>query len=222
MTNRIAIALICGAGASAGAQPATEIRFANGTNAITVEPGAAVPVTVYATGLPLVGTQIPWTTAPGTGQLGYYQGFASTVMNVIATSGTWSGLAIAPPLLPGSPWGSPGTAAGSSVWGINATVGFNQPVTGQAVALWHGTLTVGDSDVALSTAMMPMWNPPVMGFEVQISVPPLAINVTHFFPVTDGTAVITVPSPSAVVLIGSGVLLCAQRRRRECSECRAC
>jgi len=214
-THRIvALIAVSGVACAAEAQPATEIRFANGTNAITVAPGSAVPVSVYATGLPSVGSNIPWTTFPGTGQNGYYQGFASVLMNVNATGGAWSGLTLPPPFA--NLWGSAGTPVGSNVHGINLGVAFNPPVTGHALLLWQGTLTVGTESVSLATAIQPVGAPPNgphLGFEVQLDIGPSPVFYSHFLATTNGSGVITVPGPGGLALLGLVGLLGARRGR---------
>src|SRR5690349_4540234 len=101
------------------AQPGTAIRFDNGTNAINVAPGAQVNVRVFATGMPNVGTNIPWTTPPGTGQIGQYAGFLSVLFDMRGvTTGTavWSQQTIGPLFFP--PGGNPGSPSGTNVNGI--------------------------------------------------------------------------------------------------------
>lgn len=90
-----------------------------------VFPGEQVPIQVWAVGLPSVGTSIPWTTTPGTGQAGTYQGFASAIFNVHASTGAWSNPMVSIPPFIGSPFGNHGVVSGPNVHNINAGVGFN-------------------------------------------------------------------------------------------------
>src|SRR5690349_11711737 len=69
--------------AGAMAQPATEIRFSNGTNSYAAHPGESVRVSVYARGLPKFNSMIPWTTPPGTGWLRPYRGFNNALMRIL-------------------------------------------------------------------------------------------------------------------------------------------
>lgn len=210
----LALTALAGTAGMAIAQPATQIRFSNGTNEITVAAGAAVPVSIYAVGMPNVGTSIPWTTPPGTGQAGQYNGFLSVLMDMQASGGSWSG-----PTIPGGmgyqvpPFGNPGTPSGSNVTGINIGVGFNPPVTGNEFILWSGTITVGAADVNLSTLIKATGNPPQTGFEVALGGIIPGLNVSHFVQTANGTGVIHVPAPASLALLGLGGLVAGRRRR---------
>lgn len=215
----LALTAVAGVAAAVNAQgPALEIRFSNGTNAITVAAGASVPVQLWAVGLPAVGTAMNWTTFPGTGQSGTYAGFASVLTNLNGTGGTWqatSPASIAPPFV-GPPFGNPGVAAGSNVTGINIGVGFNPPVTGNSFLLWSGTIDVGAVNVSLATTIQPVGAPPNgpnTGFEVQLANTGLPLNVSHFIATTNGTGLITVPAPASLALLGLGGLIVGRRRR---------
>lgn len=217
----LALTAVAGVAAAVNAQgPALEIRFSNGTNAITVLPNASVPVQLWAVGLPAVGTQMNWTTFPGTGQAGSYAGFASVLTNLNGSAGTWqptSPASIAPPFV-GPPFGNPGVAAGSNVTGINIGVGFNPPVTGSSFLLWTGTIDVGNPGtgvVNLATTIQPVGAPPNgpnTGFEVQLS-GILGLNVSHFIAAGNATGVITIPAPASLALLGLGGLVVGRRRR---------
>lgn len=210
-TTVLPVGLICAA-AAAVAQPATAILFSNGLSEITVEPGTAVLVTVYATGLPNVGTPIPWTTPPGTGQLRPYAGFASVLMNLHGTGSiNWSGLSTPPPFV-GPPFGTPGQAIGPSVTGIHTSIGFNHAVAGSVIPLWSGTVTVGAQDVLLATEVLPYFSP-LVGFEMHVDGAPSPLNYSHIMAATNGSAVIHLPSPAAAVIIGIAGLGAARRRR---------
>jgi hypothetical protein len=212
----LALTALAGAASMAVAQPALQFRL-NGTNSntVSVAPGAAVNVAVWAVGMPAVGTSMPWTTPPGTGQAGQYAGFLSALFNVSGDSGSWSNNTIAPPFV-GPPFGNPGVIAGSNVNGINTGVGFNPPVTGSEFMLWSGTLTVGSSTVNLAATLQPTSSPPQTGFEVALNnIIPGAptLIVSHFIQTGNATGTINVPAPASLALLGLGGLVAGRRRR---------
>ena len=215
----LALTALAAAAGTAVAQPTLVVRFSNGTNAINVAPGTAVPVQIFASGMPAVGTNIPWTTGGGTGQIGQYAGYVSSLFNVNgSTTGTatWSGLTIAPPFV-GPPFGNAGTAAGTNVNGVNIGVGFNAPVTGGEFLLWSGTVTVGSQNVNINPALQPVGAPPngpYTGFEVALSGIIPNLIVTHYVQTSNGLGgTITVPAPASLALLGLGGLVAARRRR---------
>ncbi|MCC6661523.1 MAG: hypothetical protein IT437_11625 [Phycisphaerales bacterium] len=195
------------------AQPSMAIRFDNGLSEITVAPGSQVHVRVWATGMPALGAQIPWTTPPGTGQIGRYEGFLSVLFRINGSGGSWSGIGVAPGHgFPGWPGGG-GSPQGSNVTGINIGVGFNPPVTDPEFDLWYGTITVASTDVQLSTLISLTGAPPQLGFEVALSgiMPPL--NVSQFVATLNGAAVIHVPVPGGLSVLALGCCTLGRRRR---------
>lgn len=214
------MACLAGVSVSAGvvaAQPALAIRFDNGQSEITVAPGSQVQVQVWVTGMPAVGTPIPWTTPPGTGQIGEYEGFLFTFFNIMGTTtdtATWSGLGFPSgyglPLPPDPPHGWP---SGPNVLAINAGVGFNPPITLQDFPLWYGTLTVGSADVHIETALQPSGLPSQVGIEVALSGIDPQFNVSQYLTTLNGSAVIHVPAPAGLIVLGLGALGAARRRR---------
>jgi hypothetical protein len=203
------------AGAATVAQPALSIRFDNGTNSTSTAPGASVPVSIYAVGMPSLGDLFCFKC----GSVGIpfpasYAGFLSVSMNLNGvTSGgaSWSGLTTPPPFV-GPPFGNPGIASGASVLGIATGVGFGAPVTGTDILLWQGTLTVGSADVSLATALQPVTNPPRTGFEFALDIG-LPFLVSDIFSAGNGSAVIHVPGPSVVAVLALGGFVAARRRR---------
>lgn len=212
----VALIAVGGVACSVVAQPSMAIRFANGTNAITVAPGSQVLVRVFATGMPDIGTPIPWTTPPGTGQIGQHAGFVGAYFNMKGTTtgtASWSNLGFPPgmglPLPPDPPHGFP---SGTNVHAISASVGFNPPITGNEFQLWYGTITVGSANVLLHTDFFPVGLPPQTGFEVALS-GILPMNVSQFVQTLNGSALITVPAPAGLALLGLGGLVGARRKR---------
>lgn len=215
----LALTALAAAAGTAVAQPALRVEFSNGTNAISVAPGTAVPVSIYATGLPAIGTAIPWTTNGGTGQPGQYAGWNSVLMNMNGTTtgtASWSGMTIAPGFA-GPPFGNAGTASGTNVTGINIGVAFQPPVTTADFLLWSGTVTVGNENVNINPAIQPTGAPPqgpYTGFEVSLSGVIPNLLVTHFIQTSNGLGgTITVPAPASLALLGLGGLVAARRRR---------
>lgn len=185
--------------AAAAAQPATEIRFPNGKNSYTAHPGESVRVSVYARGLPAVGTMIPWTTPPGTGGLYANAGFQAARMNVLGASSSpvaWSQLTIPGGMgFYGPPFGSAGGQSGAGVTGIIITTWVHPPVTSQSFLLWQGTVTMGTSDLTLrmeTLAPIPELST-YRGFEIGLS--NTGLNYQHVLSVADGTGAITVCYP---------------------------
>jgi hypothetical protein len=211
-TSACAFVVAC-AGTAATAQPALSIHFDNGLSEITVAPGSAVHVTVWATGMPALGTQIPWTTPPGTGQVGQYAGFLSALFNLHGSGGSWSNWGIAPGHGFVIPDPFPGVIpSGSNVNGINIGVGFSPPVTAPEFDMWFGTLTVGTTDVNLNALLQLTGSPPQLGFEVALSgIPPFPVS--HFMSGLNGSAVIHVPAPAGVALLALGGVVAGRRRR---------
>jgi hypothetical protein len=214
MNIRVGLAAGALSSAAAVAQPALSIRFNNGLSEITVAPGTVVPVAVWATGLPAVGTQVPWTTPPGTGQSGSYAGFLSILFNLTATGGIWSNGEAAPGH--GFPFGTfaPHPSTHQHL-GINLGVGFNPPVTLPEFDLFYTSITVGTTDVHLDALQQLTSSPPQSGFEVGLSgIAPFPM-VSHFITTQNGAAVIHVPSPAGGLMLGVAGLLATRRRRGE-------
>jgi hypothetical protein len=208
-----ALIVVC-AGAAACAQPALSIRFDNGLSEITVAPGSQVRVHVWTAGMPAVGTPIPWTTPPGTGQVGQYAGFLSAFFNLQGSSGSWSGATWVPPFATPDPF--PPHASGSNFNGIGVGVGFGPPVTAPEFELWYATLTVGGTDVQLNTLLQPVSTPPQVGFEVGLTgvLPGMpSVIGSHFVTALNGSAVIHVPAPAGVALLVLGGVVAGRRRR---------
>ena len=211
----LALTAVAGLAAAASAQNGLSIRFANGTNAITVAPGTAVPVQVFAN-VPANGTNIQWTTNGGTGQTGQMAGFNSALFNLNSNGGSWSGNTLGPGMV-GPPFGNPGTNGPGGVSGIGAGVGFGSPIAGPSVLIWSGTITVGASDIALNTNFTNVGSPPngpYQGIEVALSGIIPGLNVTHYLTnLPNATGTITVPAPASLALLGLGGLVAARRRR---------
>lgn len=196
-------------GAVACAQPAAVIRFSNGSSTIEASPGEQVPVWIYATGLPDVGTPIPWTTPPGTGQVGQYAGFASVLMNLDATGGSWSNLMVGPGFMPGGA----GVVSGSSVLGINPEIFLNPPIPGFEVLLWRGTFTMPNTSAALQVSMQPPG--PGAGFQVALSgILPPPLSAPQHLPTLNGSGQVLIPpAPAGVAAFAFAGVLAAWRRR---------
>jgi hypothetical protein len=206
----LALTAVAGIASVANAQAGLAIRFSNGTNAITVAPNAAVPVQVWAVGLP-IGSVIPWTSGGGSGAPGTVVGFESVLFNLLGSGGTWSGGAIN--LASGlSPLSGAGTAAGSNYNNINPGIAFNPPIAQTSFMLWSGTLTVGSSNVNLNTLILPVGAPPETGIAVSLNTG-LPFNVQQFIQSANGTGTITVPAPASLALLGLGGLVAGRRRR---------
>jgi hypothetical protein len=144
--------------------------------------------------------------------MGAYGGFLSVFFNLRATSGAWSNLWVEPNVgLPPEP--PIGHIVGSNVNGIQPYVGFGPPITLPEFPMWHGTLTIGDADVTLTTLLQPTSFPPQIGFEVALTGIPTFPIVNQCLVTLDGSAVIHVPGPSVVVVLGFGGFAAARRRR---------
>ena len=213
------VAATLGLAVSASAQPALEIRFDNGTSEITVEPGATVRASVYAEGLPPLGSYIPWHTANVPYPVRYW-GVNAAYFDILATDGVWTS-----PTLPsgmgymGPPFASPGTPTGATVTGVRATVGFNPPIMTPTVLLWQGDLTVGTRDVDLRTEfrdLVPLyWSypTPLMGIEVAVDWGGSLLE-WDVLPAQDAFGVIHVPGPASTALGLAWAVAVSRRPRR--------
>jgi hypothetical protein len=71
---------------------------------------------------------------------------------------------------------------------------------------------VGKADVSLTAVIQPVGNPPMIGFEGAFEAG-LPLLLSEFISASNGAAVIHVPGPAGMAVLGVGGLIIARRRR---------
>lgn len=202
----IAGVLACSGGAAGQETVTFDVRFEHAVLA----PGQVQTISVWALFEPGVGTQVPWNTLGGTGQLGFVEGFASAWFDLRDVdgldTGQWSGLQIAHPL-----FGLPGTPQpDGSVTGILAFQFIGPTSQANPIQLWSAHWTpLGYQPRVVSVSTVATMEP-----EVFLDILNGLVVRDAWEPIHPDSSFTVIPAPATLLPLGAWLLM---RRRRAVS-----
>jgi hypothetical protein len=172
-----------------------------------LQPGQSQTVRVWAFYEPGYGSLVPWTTPPGSGQLGFVSGLNDASLSVLSIAngetGAYSNLQINL-----HPLGSVGTPVAGGVQGI--FVGQFEPIlVSNPIWIWSATWTPFDYSPRSVTLATQATKPVGMFLQIGLGFP----SRDEWMPIDTERSFQVVPAPGIIPLLAVVGLLAVRRRR---------